>query len=54
MSGSQSTTDIESQIARLEENALAEEEIRRKAAELEAKEKASHSKSTRGSLPKGF
>ncbi len=41
-------------LARLEENALAEEEIRRKAAELEAKEKTLQPNSTQGSLPKGF
>ena len=41
-------------LARLEENALAEEEIRRKAAKLEAKEKISQSNSTRGTLPKGY
>ena len=41
-------------LARLEENAIAQEEIRRAAEELKAKNNASQPNSTRGSLPKGF
>lgn len=41
-------------LTRLEDNARAEEEIRRAAAELQSKKNASHTSSTRGSLPKGF
>ena len=41
-------------LSRLEENAIAEEEIKRAAAELQAKKNASQPSSTRGSLPKGF
>jgi hypothetical protein len=41
-------------LARLEENAIAQEEIRRAAEELEAKNNATQPNSTRGSLPKGF
>ena len=41
-------------LARLEENEIAQEEIRRAAAELQAKNNASKPNSTRGSLPKGF
>jgi len=41
-------------LSRLEENAIAHEEIRRAAAEIEAKKNTSQPNSTRGSLPKGF
>jgi vacuolar-type H+-ATPase subunit I/STV1 len=41
-------------LARLEENAIAQEEIRRAAEELKAKNNVSKPNPTRGSLPKGF
>ena len=41
-------------LSRLEENARFEEEIRRAAAELQAKKNPPQARSTRGSLPKGF
>jgi len=41
-------------LSRLEENTIAQEEIKRAAAELQAKKNASRPNSTRGSLPKGF
>jgi len=41
-------------LSRLEENAIAQEEISRATAELQAKNNTSKPNSTRGSLPKGF
>ena len=41
-------------LARLEQSAKAEEEIRRAASELQAKKSTPQTNSTRGSLPKGF
>jgi uncharacterized small protein (DUF1192 family) len=41
-------------LSRLEENAIAEDEIKRAAAELQEKKNDSQPHSTRGSLPKGF
>lgn len=41
-------------LSRLEENTIAQAEIKRAAAEIQAKKNASQPNSTRGSLPKGF